>query len=113
MSKRDTRYCWLRVRQMRLEAFFLKLRGVARFNGCILLSGIIYTEWYGFRWQDTSGICGPRVFARIFQEPAWHGTQGVRPMIDSAFVKAHRNKLERTVATRKRSDVPGAARIPS
>ena len=51
---------WLSVAQMeRLRPYLPKSHGVPRFDGRHVLSGIIFINCNGLRWQDTPAEYGP------------------------------------------------------
>ena len=96
---------WLTEEQVeRLRPHFPKVRGKARSDDRMVLSGIIHVKRNGMRWRDAPAAYGPHktlynrfvrwsrlgVFARIFRDLARPGAEGDTIMIDSTHLKAHR-----------------------
>ena len=96
---------WLTQEQVeRLRPHFPKVRGKARSDDRMVLSGIIHVKRNGLRWRDAPVVYGPHktlynrfvrwarlgVFARIFRDLARPGVEGDTLMMDSTHLKAHR-----------------------
>ncbi len=96
---------WLTEEQVeRLRPHFPKVRGKARCDDRMILSGIIHVKRNGLRWRDAPPAYGPHktlynrfvrwsrlgVFARIFRDLAQPGRDGDTLMIDIEPVVRHR-----------------------
>lgn len=96
---------WLTEEQVeRLRPHVPKVRGKARSDDCMVLSGIIHVTRNGLRWRDAPAVHGPHktlynrfvrwsrlgVFARMFRDLARPGAEGDTIMMDSTHLKAHR-----------------------
>ena len=96
---------WLTEAQMeRLRPFFPKSHGRPRVDDRRVLSGIIFVNRNGLRWQDAPREYGPAktlynrwkrwgdmgVFARIMAGLASETTDQKTIMIDATYLKAHR-----------------------
>ena len=116
---------WLSEEQgERLRPHFPKVRGKARSDDRMVLSGIIHVKRNGLRWRDAPAVYGPHktlynrfvrwsrlgVFARMFRDLAHPGTEGDTIMIDSTHLKAHRTaaSLKKGGRGRGRSAAPKA-----
>ena len=116
---------WLTGEQVeRLRPHFPKVRGKARSDDRMVLSGIIHVKRNGLRWRDAPAVHGPRktlcnrfarwsrlgVFARMFRDLARPGAEGDTIMIDSTHLKAHRTaaSLRKGGCGRGRSGAPRA-----
>ena len=109
---------WLTDEQMaRLRPFFPKSHGKPRVDDRRVLSGIIFVNRNGLRWQDAPREYGPAktlynrwkrwsdmgVFARMMEGLAAADPEPKTIMIDATYLKAHRT------ATSLRSKKGGAA----
>lgn len=124
---------WLTQEQVeRLRPHFPKVRGRARSDDRMVLSGIIHVKRNGLRWRDAPAVYGPHktlynrfvrwsrlgVFARMFRDLARPGAEGDTIMIDIELAVRHRSedrrrghlKAHRTAASLKKG---GRGRGPS
>ena len=85
----------------RLKPFFPKSHGKPRVDDKRVLSGIIFTNRNGLRWQDAPAAHGPYktlysrwsekgIFARMMVGLAAEHGEKTTVMIDATYLKAHR-----------------------
>ncbi len=95
---------WLTVDQMeRLRPFFPKSHGKPRVDDRRVLSGIVFVNRNGLRWQDAPSAYGSHktlynrwkrwgergVFTRMMEGLAAGDTEPKTIMIDATYLKAH------------------------